>query len=285
MTIGVDLGGTNIRAGIERGGHVFSSKKELFNTQASLQETLAQLIEFIRPLSHPDVKGIGIGVPSVVDVEKGIVLNVANIPSWERVPLKDILEEEFGLPVSVNNDVNCFILGEHKFGVVKGLKNVVGVSSGTGLGSGIIINNQLFNGNNCGAGEIGLLHYLDHNIEYYASGNLFRVSYNTTAEEAYQLALNANTEALGYWREFGMHLAEALKSVVYTYDPEAIVLGGSLSKAYDFFKDSMNTSLQDFSYPESIKRLKIYQSQNENITLLGAAALVTQQAPLGVNAS
>jgi glucokinase len=273
MVIGVDLGGTNIRAGIESNGNVFGSKKEAFHTQRSLQETLAQLIAFIRPLTRGEVTAIGIGVPSVVDVEKGIVYNVANIPSWECVPLKDILEDEFGIPVTVNNDVNCFILGEHQFGLASGFKNVVGVSVGTGLGSGIIINNQLYYGNNCGAGEIGLLAYLDHNIEYYASGNLFRAVFNTSAEEANRSALDGDPDALRYWGEYGIHLGHALKSVVYTYDPEAIVLGGSLSKAYDFFKDSMNDSLKDFSYPESIKRLSIYRSQNENITLLGAAAL------------
>lgn len=282
MIIGVDLGGTNIRAGIESRGSLLYPKKEPFNTDRSLEETLAQLIEFIQPLFQPSVKGIGIGVPSVVDIENGIVFNVANIPSWERVPLKDILEAEFGVPVFVNNDVNCFALGEHQFGLAKGLRNVVGVTSGTGLGAGIIINSQLFQGNNCGAGEIGLLHYLEHNIEYYASGNLFRALYNTTAEEAHHYGLIGDSEALGQWSAFGIHLAHALKSVVLTYDPEAIVLGGSLSKAYDLFEDSMYNSLQEFPFPESIRRLKIYKSQNENITLLGAAALVSQRAPLSV---
>jgi glucokinase len=285
MTIGVDLGGTNIRAGIESGGNIFNQKKEAFQTNVSLEQTLTQLIEFIRPLVLAEVKGIGIGVPSVVDVEKGIVYHVANIPSWQQVPLKDILENEFGIPVAVNNDVNCFVLGEHQFGLVKGMKHVVGVSSGTGLGAGIIINNQLFNGNNCGAGEVGLLPYLDHNVEFYASGNLFRAYFNTTAEEAHQQALAGNEQALGYWKEFGIHMAAALKCVVLAYDPEAIVLGGSLSKAYALFKRSMDISLQDFPYPESIKRLKIFQSQNENINLLGAAALVQQYIKALINAS
>ena len=274
MVIGVDLGGTNIRGGIECQGKVFNPKRELFNTQRSFEQTLTQLFDFIRPMMLPAVKGIGIGVPSVVDVEKGIVYNVANIPSWERVPLKEILEDEFRIPVYINNDVNCFALGEHQFGLAKGLKHVVALTSGTGLGAGVIINNQLFHGNNCGAGEIGLLPYLDHNIEYYASGNLFRAFYNTTAEEAHNLALKGDGQALASWTDFGKHLGEALKCVIYAYDPEAIVLGGSLSKAYDFFKGSMIRSLQGFAYPESIKRLKIYQSENGNITLLGAAALV-----------
>lgn len=282
MIIGIDLGGTNIRAGIEEGGKIINSKKELFNTKKSLNETLSQLTEFIRPLVQPGVKGIGIGVPSVVDVEKGIVFNVINIPTWIRVPLKDILEDEFEIPVCVNNDVNCFTLGEHRFGLLKGFKNVVGISCGTGLGAGIIINNHLYNGNNCGAGEIGLLDYRDHNIEHYASGNLFRTYYNTTAEEAHQQALKGDEDAIGYWNEFGVHLAAALKSVVYAYDPQAIVLGGSLAKAYNLFKDSMHNSLQDFAFPESIKRLKIFQSQNEHITLLGASALIQQEVSIPV---
>ena len=87
MTIGVDLGGTNIRAGIERGGNIFNQRKELLQAGGSLGETLTQVIEFIRPLVSADINGIGIGVPSVVDVEKGIVYNVTNIPSWRRVPL------------------------------------------------------------------------------------------------------------------------------------------------------------------------------------------------------
>jgi glucokinase len=278
MIIGVDLGGTNIRAGVQSGGNLLYPRKDLFNTRQSKEETLKQFIDFIRPLVMEDVRGIGIGVPSVVDVEKGIVFNVANIPSWDRVPLKDLLEEEFQIPVVVNNDVNCFVLGEHQFGQLVGLSNVVGISSGTGLGSGIIINNQLVNGSNCGAGEIGLLSYKDHNIEYYASGNLFRAIYKTTGEQAHKLAQEGNGVALGYWREFGIHMAQAVKSAVFAYDPEAIVLGGSLSNAYPFFVPSME-ALQDFPYPESIRRLKIYQSRNPNITLLGAAALVNLYVP------
>jgi glucokinase len=193
------------------------------------------------------------------------------------VPLKEILEKEFNITVAVNNDVNCFALGEHQFGVLRGMKNVVGVSIGTGLGSGIIINNNLFEGVNCGAGEIGLLPYLDRNIEYYASGNLFKVKFNTTAEEANKQALRENPEAIEQWKEFGRHVGEAIKCVAYAYDPEAVVLGGSLSKAYQFFRDAMQESLLNFEFPESIKRLKIFQSTNDNITVMGAAALICRK--------
>ena len=277
MIIGVDLGGTNIRAAIENNGEIINFRKEPFNTKLSLDETLGQLKDFIRPLVAEGVRGIGIGVPSVVDVENGIVFNVTNIPAWKRVPLKEILEGEFRVAVRVNNDVNCFTLGEHQFGLLKGMKNVVGVSIGTGLGSGIIINNSLFEGVNCGAGEIGLLPYLDRNIEYYASGNLFKVKFNTTAEDAHNRAAVGDVEAIEQWNQFGRHVGEAIKCVAYAYDPEAVVLGGSLSKAYRFFNEAMRQSLLSFEFPESIKRLKIFQSTNENITVMGCAALVCRR--------
>ena len=274
MVIGVDLGGTKVRAGVAVDGEIRNQQHQLFKSRGTQDETLGQLIGMIRSLALPGLRGIGLGVPSVIDVQKGIVYNVVNIPSWECVPLKDILEDEFAVPVAINNDVNCFALGEYRFGVVRGYNNVVGITSGTGLGAGIIVNNDIFQGSNCGAGEIGLLSYRDHNIEYYASGNYFQAFHGISAIQANDLAAAGDEKALGWWREFGMHMGNAIKTVVYAYDPEAIVIGGSLSKAYGLFKDAMFSSLEDFTFPESIKRLRIFQSVNENITLLGAAALL-----------
>ncbi|MEJ1241983.1 ROK family protein [Chryseolinea sp. T2] len=274
MFVGVDLGGTNVRAAIEVDGVIHSPRRNAFNTTGSLEDTLRELIDFIRPSVQRGVNGIGIGVPSVVDVEEGIVYNVMNIPSWERVPLKRILEDAFSVPVRVNNDVNCFVLGEHRFGVLKGFRNVVGMACGTGLGLGVIINDALYVGNNCGAGEIGLLPYLGHTLEYYASGNFFPAFHGMSAVEAHERAKDDDPIALEAWSQFGEHFAQAIKNVVLTFDPEAVVLGGSVSKAYPFFVDSMKSALLDFPFGESMKRLKIFRSQNENAALLGAAALL-----------
>lgn len=274
MVIGVDLGGTKVRAGIAVNGEVRNQKQQLFKSMGTKSETLGQLMDLIRPLMSSGIRGIGLGVPSVIDVERGIVYNVVNIPSWDCVPLKDILEKEFSVPVAVNNDVNCFVLGEHRFGRLKGMKDVVGMTSGTGLGSGIIINHNLYVGSNCGAGEIGLLSYRDHNIEYYASGNFFEAFHGVSAITAHDRAMSGDSEALGWWKEFGGHMGQAIKTVVYAYDPQAIVIGGSVSKAFGFFEDAMLAALANFTFPESIKKLKIFQSVDENITLLGAAALI-----------
>jgi len=274
MFIGVDLGGTNIRAGLVEDSKITLVRQEILTDKESLQKTLSQLISIIASLIQPKVKGIGIGVPSVVDIKNGIVFDVVNIPSWQRVELKKILEAEFKIPVFVNNDVNCFALGEHQYGQAKSFSSFVALALGTGLGAGIIINDFLYPGNNCGAGEIGSLPYLDKNFEFYTSSTFFESIHSATALEVHDSAVKGEKEALKIWNEYGFHLGNVMKAVVYTYDPEAIILGGSISKAYPFFEDAMKKALSDFQFPETIKRLKILKSNVENIALLGAAALV-----------
>ncbi|MEI6062111.1 MAG: ROK family protein [Bacteroidota bacterium] len=273
MIIGVDLGGTNIRAGLTEGGKIITVNQALLINKDSLQKTVDQLIEVISPLIKPGVKGIGVGVPSVVDIENGIVFDVVNIPSWKRVELKNILQTEFNLPVRINNDVNCFALGEHRYGQAKAFQSFIALALGTGLGAGIVINNALYSGSNCGAGEIGSLPYLDKNYEFYTSSSFFESVYATTALKAYLAAEKGEKQALEIWSAFGFHLGNVIKAVIYTYDPEAIILGGSIAKASLFFEQSMDQSLADFQFPETIKKLKILKSQVENIALLGAAAL------------
>jgi glucokinase len=273
MFIGIDIGGTNIRAGLIDQGILSVVKQELLSDKKSLQQTINQIFAIIASLISPDVKGIGIGVPSVVDIENGIVFDVVNIPSWKRVELKKILEAEFHIPVTINNDVNCFALGEHRYGLAKDFSSIVALSMGTGLGAGIIINNLLYSGNNCGAGEIGSLPYLDKNFEFYSSSIFFESNHSTTALNAHSAAVRGEKYALDIWHEYGFHLGNVIKAIVYAYDPEAIVLGGSISKAYPFFEDSMKKNLADFQFPETIKRLKVLRSQTDNIALLGAAAL------------
>lgn len=274
MIIGVDLGGTNIRAGLIAGDKVIAIQHTLLTQKESLPETISQLKSAIAPLIEPGVKGIGIGVPSIVDIENGIVYDVVNIPSWKKVELKAILESEFHIPVFINNDVNCFVLGEHRYGNAKGYNSVVALTLGTGLGAGIIVNNSLYSGANCGAGEIGSLPYLERNFEAYTSSVFFENFYSTNALQAHNDAKERINGSLKIWNEFGTHLGNVIKTVMYTYDPEIIILGGSISKAYSFFESSMKDTMKDFQFQSSLDRMKIFCSQTENIALLGAATLV-----------
>lgn len=272
--IGVDLGGTNIRAGIIRDKSVVKINSTPLTGKDNFESTIQQLKTVIRSVFKEDVKGIGLGVPSIVDLEKGVVYDVVNIPSWKEVHLRDILETEFGVPVFINNDSNCFTLGEKYFGFGQQHKNFVGITLGTGIGSGIIINDQLYSGHNCGAGEIGYLPYLEHDFEYYCGANFFKTIHKTTGHEASLAAQKNDPKALAIWNEFGTHIGIALRSVVYAYDPEAIVLGGAISKSFNLFKDAMYKAMSNIHFPKSIERLKIYLSELEHIAMLGAAAQV-----------
>src|SRR5258708_23881503 len=101
--IGVDLGGTNVRAGLVQNGKIIALNKRPISSHARQEIVLEEVCQTIEAVFQPDVCGIGIGVPSLVDAGKKIVYSVANIPSWRKVPLKKILEKRFGVPVFVNN--------------------------------------------------------------------------------------------------------------------------------------------------------------------------------------
>ena len=157
--IGLDLGASNIRGSVVHGSIILDIKSKPIRSNGTEEEVLEDLFFIADQLISDDVVGIGIGVPSVVDVEQGIVYDVQHIPSWKEVHLKKIMEERYNLPVFVNNDANCFAIGEYYFGKGKGSTNMIGLAIGTGLGSGLIINKKLFAGPNCGAGEIGMADY------------------------------------------------------------------------------------------------------------------------------
>jgi len=277
MTIGVDLGGTNVRAGIRIGDTIDSHRQVALKAQDSMEKTLGQLTDLLRPLVTEKIKGIGIAVPSIVDAEKGVVYNVVNIPSWERVELKAILEREFGVPVRVENDANCFALGEHLHGKAKGHSNVIGITLGTGVGSGLILDGRIYRGKNGGAGEVGYLNYLDRDFEFYGGSFSFSELHGRSALEVYQEARRGETKALEIWEDYGTHIGQLIKSLVYAYDPGAIVFGGSIANAWEFFEPSMREAISSgFHFPLSMKHLEILRSENEHITILGASSLLKQ---------
>ena len=135
--------------------------------------TLNVLKDSIKSLKSPYTEAIGIGVPSVVDSVRGIVYNVQNIKGWEEVHLKTILEQEFGIPVFINNDANCFAMGEQIYGTGKRFDHFVGITLGTGVGGGIIQQGRLLADANCGSGEYGEMPYLDGILEYYCGSFFF----------------------------------------------------------------------------------------------------------------
>ena len=271
--VGIDLGGTHVRAGLVRAGELSEIATTRIQADGSVEQVLRQIHDLIEGMDISGIDAIGVGVPSVVDVEKGIVYDVQNIPSWKEIHLKSIFEGKYSVPVYVNNDANCFALGEKHFGKGQGYQSIIGLIIGTGFGAGIIVNDQLYSGANCGAGEFGMMPYLDSIYEHYCGGQFFDLHKGQSGEQLFGQALDGDKDALRIFTEYGEHLGNGIKAILYAYDPEIIILGGSVRKAFELFERSMWDAIASFAYPRSIKHLKIEVSELDNIAILGAAAL------------
>ncbi|RPH32165.1 MAG: ROK family protein [Bacteroidales bacterium] len=271
--IGIDIGGTKISAGFISDNAIV--KRVTIDTEAnkSQDEIIQNIFTAIDRVWQADVKGIGVGVPGLVDHENGIVYHLQNIPSWQEVKLKEYLELRYFVPTFINNDASCFALGEKYFGVGRRFSNFVGITLGTGVGSGIIINNKLYSGSFSGAGEFGSIPYKDSNFEKYCSGQFFERCYGVTGQEAFQKANKGDKKALEIWHEFGQNLGEFIHVIMFSLAPDAVVIGGSISAGFGLFKQSMNESINRFPFAKVKSKFKVECSQNPDIAIMGAGAL------------
>ena len=273
VIIGIDLGGTNVRAGRVRQNNLSGITSKRIKAQGSKQEVLQQLFSLIDQLMDKSVTGIGVGVPGLVIAEERMVYDVVNIPAWKKIPLQQIIEERYGVPVYAENDANCFALGEFYFGKGRGHNSMVGLTIGTGLGSGIIINKKLYAGKNGGAGEFGTIEYLDQTVEYYSSGQFFKNVYNVDGETIFRNAEKGHEKALKMYQEMGAHLGNAIKIILYALDVDLVILGGSVRYAFPFFSNAMWKQIETFAFQKAMQNLTVEVSELENAGILGAAAL------------
>ncbi len=272
--LGLDIGGTGIKGGVLIKGHledIRSISTPAKENKAFILETIAA---FIETYLHHDFAGIGIGIPGLVNVEEGIVLGLANIPAFQHVELKKFLTDRFSKPVFINNDANCFAIGVHKFGVGKKFKNLVGITLGTGVGGGIVINGHIYSGVNSAAGEWCSAGYLDNNFEHYCSAKFFTNYYKSKPKALAKLAMAGDENALKAFDEYGHHIGELIKHILYALAPEAIVLGGSIRKSFPLFEKSLYQSLAKFDYPTVTEKLQILLSELDETAIHGAVAQV-----------
>lgn len=269
----IDMGATKVHIGVVQDGVLLTEVKLPTSAHASQEQVLAEIAAGIAPLLDAQVAGIGIGVPGLVDDVAGCVYDVVNIPSWQEVPLRQYLEDRFHIPVYLTNDANTFVLGEKVYGKAKPYKNVVGITLGTGMGAGIIINNSLYTGTLSGAGEFGSIPYLDKTYDSYCGGKFFKSRYGLEGGELRERAESGDKEAIDAFHEYGRHVGSVVNLILYTLSPEAIFLGGSVSKSYPLFKEAMLECVRAFPFKRVTGKLVIEPSAIDNAALLGAAAL------------
>ncbi len=274
--LGIDIGGTGIRAAKVKNNKLGKVHTSNISATESTDTILNQVFKLIDQLmTENDVDAIGIGVPGVVNVEEGIVHQIQNIPSWKEVHLKSYMEARYKVPVSLNNDANCFALGEKYFGKGKDSESFIALMLSTGFGAGVLIDGKLYSGKNCAAGEFGMIRYKEHNYEYYAGGQFFRNCYNTSGYTVFKLAEQGDEKALDIFKELGTHIGHSIQTILYGFDVEKIILGGSVSKAYKFFQKAMWQELEHFDFKKSLRNLDIQVSSlsSYHSIILGAAAL------------
>jgi len=244
----------------------------------SIEKTLTDL-----GLTSNDLAGIGIGSTGPVDPDTGEILECPQLPNMQFFNLRESIRQHLGLPVRLNNDANCMILGECIFGAAADKKNVVGFTLGTGIGCAVVIDKKIMNGSTGTAAEIWPSPYQSGTIEDYISGGgVARIHRSIsgkqrTSLEVYQLALSGDRDALKTWKEFGKHLAVPLSWSINLIDPELVVVGGSIVAAFPFFKDSMEDNLRKWICPVPARKTKVVPAElGRSAGFIGAACLMIE---------
>ena len=275
--IGVDVGATKIKAVLVT-STLIVKKRIVFLTEANkgLNVVKSNMINAIKEVWDKNIVSIGVGFPAPVDLEKGVIKSSRTLPGFVNVNLKNILEKEFSVKTFVNNDANCFTLAESKLIDKSDKKSIVGVLIGNRLGSGISIKGELYTGSTCSAGEIGIIPFKGINLEEFAAGSaLKRLStYQGLTMSPVKLAEMAKKNkgfAKNVFKEYGVNLGTALSVLANTFDPDVIVLGGSVSKSFQYFKSTMNETLKKNVSSVAAKNIKVVKSKDADSAALGAA--------------
>ncbi len=267
--IGVDLGGSKVSVGLVHcNGSVVRYKRKKFNNKND-REILLIIESCINSLMTKKVKSIGIGIPAIATTvsDKFTSEYSPNLELLERMDIKEYFKKKKFKSVYLENDANCFIIGEHKYGSAKGYSDCVGLTLGSGIGCGIIIGNKIRHGAYNQCGEILDITTCDGILEDTLSARFISRNAGTSnAEEAAYLAQKGNKKAILSWKEYGKKLGWLISIIKRVIDPEIFILGGSISNSYNLFKNEMLKTANNKT-PKVISKLK------EKAAIIGAAFL------------
>ena len=290
VAIGVDIGGTNIRAGIVReDGDILKLVSDKIPEKK--KDILSKIHEMINNVMVRDISAIGIGIAGPINNATGIIYP-PNIKELNKV---NIVKEmnKYNTPISIENDGNCFSFAEYKVGAAKKHKNILGIAIGTGIGCGIIINGNIYSGRDGAAGEIGHI-VIDLNaksvgrgipgsFENLASGtaitrradelikgNKSILKKGSLASEIITASKKGDKIAKKVVADTGKYLGIGLASLINVFNPDVIVLGGTISKYISHFDKNMKHEISKRGMMPA-KRVKIIKSTLEEPGLVGAA--------------
>jgi glucokinase len=307
--IGVDLGGTNLRAAaVDRTGSILA--KITANTQLSagrdaIVNDIATAIQGVKlQVKHGQLAGVGIGIPGYIDIATGVVLGSANLPDFTGFAFRDAVQRQIGIPIILENDANAAALGEQWIGAGRGVKDLVLLTLGTGIGGGIIVDGKILHGflgmagelghmtvipdgNPCGCGNYGCLERHASATAVVGMGRALGLGdQGLTAEEVYQMAVAGNERAKAVFESMGRALGMALANLVNIFNFPLFLLSGGMLPAWDVFAPAMFEQVRKRSFSFVKTNTKIEKATLGNLAgLIGAAYLPFQEQPARATSS
>lgn len=280
FSIGVDVGGSKINAILfnQKGSKIVwqstistpKNKKAFF---AALKKLIADALEKALASS---VDSVGLAMAGQIDFQKGILLNSPNLKFLNGTRPSRTIEKYFKLKTAMDNDVNCFALAEARLGAGRSFENVVGITLGTGVGGGIVINDSLYHGAFGSAGEVGWM-ILDgtRTFEDLASEKFIKSISHESPINLEAKARRGDKKALKIYETLGNNLGLGIANVINVLDPELIILGGGLASAAGLFlPQARKTAKKHIISPLSRRKLKIVLAKlGKNAGAVGAALL------------
>lgn len=287
--IGIDIGGTKcaiVKADMD--GQPLEQRRFATTTVEETLEAIYSAVSSLEPGDNP-VFGIACGGP--LDSVRGIVMSPPNLPGWDGIEIVSELTKRFGGKAYLMNDANACALAEWQFGAGRGSRNMVFLTHGTGMGSGLILDGRLYEGTSGDAGEVGHMRLADDGPVGYGKAGSFegfcsgaglaklavgRVSGhpNPSAKELAELAAAGNEEALALWAESGRYLGKALAVIVDFFNPEVIVLGSLYTRSGRFLEATMREELEREALPGALKVCRIAAAElGEDTGIMSAIAV------------
>ncbi len=296
-SIGVDLGGTNLRAAaVDRDGKILEKHAQSTDMTRGRDEVIADIVSGINTVRQkigPSSKlaGVGIGVPGFILIEKGFVTNSNNLPVLENFPLRDEIERLLGAPIILENDANAAALGEKWMGAGKQVDDLVLLTLGTGIGGGIICGGRVLhgavgmaaelghitidpNGNPCGCGNFGCLEKIASATAVEAMADMMSLGDHLNSLQVYELALDGNEKAKMIFHQMGWALGVGLANLINIFNYPLYLLSGGMLPAWEMFAPTMMEEIRKRSFTFRSTPTRVEQATLGNQAgLIGAAYL------------